>query len=169
MKWTWETYFPDRTEQSGGCIVWKLSKTRIGYGTCARIGGEVRTHRASWVLANGQIPLGAHVLHRCDNRACVNPAHLFLGTHKDNMADMVAKGRLVSPPPKFGSANHMAAVSEDTVWEIRQVARLGRFSQKQIARSYGLSEMAVSRIIRNLAWKHVGANWPFQGGNNEHV
>lgn len=163
MKWTWDTYFAPRTEMSGECIIWSKSKTYLGYGSCTRIGGEVRTHRVSWFLARGPIPQGAHVLHRCDNRSCVNPDHLFLGSHQDNMTDMVAKGRLVAPPAKHGSANHMAAINEDGVWEIRQVANIGRFSQKEIAQSYGLSEMTVSRIIRNQSWKHVGANWPFEG------
>ncbi len=76
-----------------GCWVWIGALDTLGYGHLT-IKRKLRlAHRVSWELANGSIPDGLHVLHHCDNPPCVNPSHLFLGTHLDNMRDMIAKGR----------------------------------------------------------------------------
>lgn len=79
-----------------GCWGWEGSKDTGGYGRLWIAGKTFAAHRISWELTNGAIPLGLLVLHRCDNRECVNPAHLFLGTHTDNMRDKMAKGRHVA-------------------------------------------------------------------------
>jgi hypothetical protein len=75
-----------------GCHVWTGSKYGRGYGNL-----QIATHRLAWELANGPIPEGLSILHRCDNPACCNPDHLFLGTQADNMADKVRKGRARGP------------------------------------------------------------------------
>lgn len=79
-------------EPNTGCWLWKHGTHKFGYGFFKHA-GEVTAHRVSWVLHNGPIPDGMHVLHRCDVPQCVNPDHLFLGTHTDNMKDCARKGR----------------------------------------------------------------------------
>lgn len=81
-----------------GCIEWRRAKQHNGYGrTSDGAGRVVLAHRAAWALVNGPVPPGLRVLHKCDNPPCVNPEHLFLGTSKENTADMIAKGRLRRP------------------------------------------------------------------------
>jgi hypothetical protein len=81
-------------EPNSGCWLWTGGTSGYGYGHFSLPVRGCRTaHRAAWTLYRGQIPAGLHVLHKCDVRCCVNPSHLFLGTHSDNMRDMVRKGR----------------------------------------------------------------------------
>jgi predicted XRE-type DNA-binding protein len=77
----------------GGCWLWRGAVAKTGYGQASFNGRTIAAHRASWQRERGAIPTGMLVLHKCDVRDCVRPSHLFLGTHKDNMADMYAKGR----------------------------------------------------------------------------
>lgn len=81
-------------ENEGGCWEWQGCKNGRGYGhTTYRKNRCVRAHRVSWIVWNGDIPEGKYVCHKCDNPGCINPAHLFLGTHKENMRDMKTKNR----------------------------------------------------------------------------
>lgn len=89
--------FFKHVNKTDSCWLWTASKNHKGYGQFG-IGSRknikmVKAHRASWILHNGEIPEGLFVLHTCDIRHCVNPAHLFLGTNADNMCDMISKGR----------------------------------------------------------------------------
>lgn len=85
--------FEAHVDKSGDCWLWTGPRSASGYGRCSRGMKKHRAHRVAFALYVAEIPEGMHVLHRCDNPPCVNPAHLFLGTHIDNMRDMEAKGR----------------------------------------------------------------------------
>ena len=82
-----------KVDKSGDCWLWTASKTKEGYGYFRFDGAMRKAHRMSWLLTNGEIPEGMLVCHTCDNPSCVNPKHLWLGTNRDNMDDMNAKGR----------------------------------------------------------------------------
>jgi len=90
-----QQYIFDRIEidPGSGCWNWKPCKSRDGYGVASYKSRNIRAHRFSWMIFKGDIPTGQCVLHRCDNPSCVNPDHLFVGTHKDNVHDKLAKGR----------------------------------------------------------------------------
>lgn len=131
------------------CWEWSGAKDGKGYGKFGvgsmRDGTRklVPTHRFVWELIKGPIEdADLYVCHRCDNRSCVNPAHLFLGTHAENMADMKSKGR---------SSRHMCALTPAEVAEVRDI--LGSQSQARIARLFGVSPMVISRIARNETYQ----------------
>lgn len=117
------------------CWEWTASRTLVGYGVISRNGRNQGAHRVSWELANGKIPDGMQVCHRCDNRGCVNPSHLFLGTAKENIRDMWDKGRAHRPPQMFdrGEALEM---------------RLSGRTTREIAAHFGVSQPSVSVGLR---------------------
>lgn len=125
------------------CWPWTGTKTDKGYGQLKLDGRAIGAHRISWALHRSPIPDGLQVLHRCDNPSCVNPAHLFLGTPADNMADMVAKGRQ-KPKAKLTAAQVVA---------IRGDKRL----QKHIAADYGVTLAAISHIKTGRRWPRLEA------------
>lgn len=136
-----------------GCVEWKRG-THDGYGMIWANGRPQRTHRAAWAAANGPIPDGLHVLHKCDNRRCVNVEHLFLGTNADNVADKVAKHRQYFPPDMKGENHPHSKLTDDKVREIRRLASQGH-SNRYIARMFEVSIMTISFIRNFKTWTHV--------------
>ena len=134
-----------------GCWEWTASKQRGGYGQInvgGKAGKPLRAHRVSYSIFCGEIPDGLHVLHKCDNRACVNPEHLFLGTNADNQADMDAKGRRVNVPLK-GEANGACKLTRAEVIAIRSA----NSTQRALAAQFGISRSQVHNIRSGRLWK----------------
>ncbi len=144
-----ERFFNKIKENAIGCWEWQAAKCN-GYGVFKLDGRTVRAHRRSWILANGSIPHGLFVLHTCDNRKCVNPDHLFLGTQAENMADKVAKERQAR-----GAANGASILNEQEIIEIRQKYSSGNIMQRELAAIFGVDKTNISLIVNRVSWKHV--------------
>jgi len=129
-----------------GCWEWKRCRDRQGYGICTKQHGTTRAHRISYLLTHGHIPEGALVLHSCDNPPCCNPAHLRLGTHRENQAEKASKSRAM-----HGEAHPASRISDSQARQIFEDPR--PFSA--IAEQYGISQGAVSLIKSGKTWRHV--------------
>jgi len=136
-----------------GCWRWMGNLSR-GYGKFKADGVNYRAHRYSYQHLIGDIPDGMHVMHRCDNPSCVNPDHLTIGTHYDNMTDMVHKGRARGKGPR-GSRNGASKFNEDQIINIRHQYDEGNISQAKLARKYDVTSAAINRIIHRQVWTHV--------------
>ena len=138
------------------CWPWKASRHKTGYGKFGRGGkraGWVEAHRAAYQLTYGEIPDGLQVCHRCDNKPCCNPAHLFLGTAVDNINDKVAKGRH-RWKSHSGSENGNAGFTEAQVREIRLAYQAG-MKRSDLAKKYGVSWTAINYIVSGITWTHL--------------
>lgn len=135
-----------------GCWEWQGYIRENGYGT---IGRHDRAHRVAYELFIGPIPTGLDVCHRCDNRRCVNPAHLFAGTRTDNMRDCVAKGRLTQGDRR-GERNGAAKLSASDVADIRaEFAANPGMNQTRTALKYGVTPGAIWLIVHGRKWRHL--------------
>ena len=119
------------------CWEWTGSDAGRGYGKFSIKHVTYLAHRISWMLSNGSIPKGFHVCHSCDVPLCVNPKHLFLGTHRDNMADMVSKGRSAQ-----GESQGASKLTDSLVSQILSEHDSGGVSQRKLAKKYGVSQTA---------------------------
>lgn len=134
-----------------GCWGWTGCAANPGYGQFRGNQKLIRAHRASWIIHFGEIPKGMYVCHKCDNKLCSNPEHLFLGTCKDNNLDMLKKGR--SPIlGKSGSSNPSAKLKESQVQEIRLLLKTN-MSQREIGAMFSISQTAVSVINTKRYWR----------------
>jgi hypothetical protein len=141
--------YTDKSAGPEGCWLWKGGRNN-DYGAFNWRGRDCRAHRMAFVAANGSIPEGAYILHRCDTPLCVNPAHLFAGSHLDNMRDMFSKGRR---RPPTGERNGRAKLTAETVQAIRAATGL----QREIAARFGVSRPTVSHIKLGYKWRHLPA------------
>lgn len=136
MKQSFEKLF---TKAKEGCWLWNTSRKE--YSSFSFRGISRKSNRASWLIYRGEIPKGLYVLHTCDIRKCVNPDHLFLGTHADNMKDMALKKR----------ARPRSKLTEDQVVNIRQLLKMG-VSTVRLARDYHVTSTCIWYIKHNKSW-----------------
>ena len=136
-------------DPASGCWEWRGPHEYYGYGMVTHKGRPWRAHRLAYEAFVGPIPTGLYVCHKCDNRECVNPDHLFVGTHMENREDMVRKGRHA-----LGSRHHWAKLTEDEVLEIRRRVGEGE-PQKVMCEEFGVRDSVVSRIVNRLIWRHI--------------
>lgn len=136
------------------CWLWAGAKRGSGYGNF-RLGRKISeaAHRVSWVIHFGHIPEGLCVLHRCDVRLCVNPAHLFLGTRQDNTNDMHQKGRGYCGSHS-GVHNGNAKLTEQQVREIRE-KRASGIETRFLVAEYGMARTTIQQIVSKRIWKEV--------------
>jgi hypothetical protein len=132
------------------CIEWGGKvQANNGYGRTWRHGKRMYAHRAAWEDAHGPIPVGLYVCHRCDNRRCVNPEHLFIGTAADNGRDASIKGRY----PR-GERQHRSKLTEDQVREIRRLYSEG-VTQAALVRMFGVNQGTIWPLLNGKTWQHV--------------
>lgn len=139
--------FESKFQKTEGCWIWQAHVKETGYGQFTVDNKPARAHRVSYELYVGVIPEGLDVLHRCDNRKCVNPDHLFLGTNDDNIQDKVRKGRQLK-----GSKVIHSKLIESQVIEIKALHKAGN-TARAIAKQYGVSERAIGKIVNGQSWK----------------
>lgn len=141
-----ERRFWSKVNQAGQCWEWTRGCSALGYGVVCRrqLGVDIqyRAHRVAFELTYGLIHDGLHVCHRCDNRKCCRPDHLFLGTNADNALDRAVKGR------------GRAKLTADDARDIRNSHAQG-VSMVQMAEQYGVNHESIRAIVRRIYWRHV--------------
>lgn len=155
------------TISDNGCWEFDGAKLPNGYGKIGRNNKTWLAHRYSYTIHVGEIPANMYVCHKCDNRKCINPDHLFLGTHKDNTQDMIQKNRHnfsglrtnnfqeKATAKKLKGENHPnAKITESTVKQIKELYKNGTM-QIDIAKMLNVKQGYISNIIRGYIWKHV--------------
>jgi len=129
-------------QKTSHCWLWTKARDPNGYGRCAgppwtKNSGTWLAHRLAWLLTNGEIPPGIHVLHHCDNPPCVRPTHLYLGTDKDNHRDARERGRLA------------LKLSFEQVKEIRHKYATTQATQRSLAKEYGVTQAHIWFLVNN--------------------
>lgn len=132
------------------CWMWTRKPNDKGYGYLSIGNKKNLAHRLSYQLHVGEIPAGMVVCHRCDTPLCVNPRHLFVGTHADNVSDKVRKGRQT-----IGETNGRARLTRDAVLAMRALVKVFGIPHSAIARSLGISRSTVTMAVNGSNWSHL--------------
>lgn len=134
-----------RSQWEGECLIWRGSKTK-GYGTVMWKGRQRYAHHISWMEHFGGEPIGLDFCHSCDVKARINPHHIWLGTHRENMADCRVKRGY-----RHGANHPRAKLTEDDVREIRK----SEATNRALAKVYGVSHGVIQNIRTYSSWQHV--------------
>jgi hypothetical protein len=140
----------DRSGGPDACWLWTGFTRPNGYGSIGIKYKEYKAHRVSYFIEHGSIDSDTLILHRCDVRACVNPAHLFRGTPKDNSQDAVRKGRNTR---LYGEQNGKAKLTRAAIVKIRRLYKAGGVFQRELAEQFGVCEATISYVINGGRWK----------------
>lgn len=141
-----------------GCINYRGALNSNGYGSIREGGKIVGAHIFFYVKYKGPIHSNLWVLHRCNNPACINPEHLYLGTHKDNMKDKAKAGSVNT----IGEKNPRATMTDETVLELRHLSKI--YPDAVLADRYNLHIKTVGKIRRGMLWSHIPLEIPAATG-----
>lgn len=155
-----EPRFWSKVVKSDSCWLWNGTIHHSGYGIVEIRAWKPRpcqfAHRVAWILTYGPIPDGMLVCHRCDQKRCCNPAHLFLGTAAENSADMARKGRArANCSGVKGERNGHATLTDADIPLIRQRYALGNVTLSQLGREFGVGYGQIRRIVSRIGWRHI--------------
>jgi hypothetical protein len=149
--------FWSKVDKTDDCWNWTAGLFENGYGLFRFDNRLVRAHRFSWELVNGEIPTGMQVNHHCDNKRCVNPAHLYVGDQKQNRADSVNRGRTAKglrngtythpESRRTGELNGNSKLTNRQMDEIRETYRIGNASLSKLGRQYGVTKQSIWHIV----------------------
>lgn len=143
-------------KQDSGCWEWTGRIKPRGYGAISIDGKEYLAHRAAWIITNGFIPKGFYVCHHCDNRKCINPDHLFIGTQRDNVQDCISKGRfdytLNNLRTITRSRRKLTQQQADTIRQEYQDIKDSKSATRMLADKYGVSTVNIWGIIANQSY-----------------
>jgi hypothetical protein len=142
---------PVHRPELGQCWEWTRGLTHQGYGKFTVRRQTFVAHRVAYALTNGDIPDGMWVLHHCDNPLCSNPKHLYLGTHDDNNADMMRRGRSAK-----GENAGNTVLTAEKVLRIRALHASGASSRK-LAKEFGVVKTSILNIVHGRTWRHLSA------------
>lgn len=146
------SYFWPKTKKKGACLFWKGGvDPKTGYGKFVWEGKTYYSHRFSYLLCVGEIPKDILVCHCCDNRPCVEPTHLWLGSHKENSNDMISKNRHNKKPNVIGTAHPLSKLDEEKI----QIIRKDKRPCAIIAIDFSVSPTLIWNIKKYKTWKHI--------------
>jgi len=151
-KTTWDNVYDIfaskfQPEPMSGCWIWDASVDSWGYGHMVFNGRLWLAHRLSWLIHRHSTPDGLFVCHKCDNPACVNPNHLFLGTPQENSSDCCKKRRIATK-----ARASRTKLTQEQVDKIRYLYATGKYSQRKLGSMYGVRNPTIHHIVNNKTW-----------------
>lgn len=150
--------FWSKVKKTRGCWIWIGFVDALGYGKF-RIGRKVENaHRVAYEIFKGPIKKGLIVCHSCDNPSCVNPKHLWIGTHRDNKMDCVSKGRAYiggTPPRLFGNKHPNSILTSKQIREIKRIYTGKYGEQTALGKKFGVCRTTIGKIVNGINWRHI--------------